>query len=170
MSVQSGILAAMAAWDGALDGAALPRQAAEVLDRALVRDLLVACAADSTARALSGAEALGAVPAGTTARYCGSRLCAEDAEWFTATMIGDGVVSVGRVQRLRELCRGLWEDERLTAAARANAGALWSWAAWMDGHTAEARGALAAVLDADSGHVAASLLLQVIDVRRRTRG
>lgn len=63
MSVQSSILAAMAAWDGALDGAASPRQAAEVLDRALVRDLLVACAADSTARALSGAEALGAVPA-----------------------------------------------------------------------------------------------------------
>lgn len=166
MTTRSRVIAAMTAWDAALEGGTLAPGAGETLNLTIVRDLLVACAADSTARALSGAEALGAVQAGT-AVLCGHPASDDDAEWFAGTMIGEGVVSESRVERLRELCRDLWEAYGMASPARENAGVLWGWAAWQTGNLAEARGALAAVLDTDPGHEAAVLLLQVIDVQRQ---
>lgn len=161
---EPGLITVMASWERMLSGANHLGDPA-TLERDLVRDLLIAAAAGSTGQALAGAEALRAVPAGTAALY-GQTPTFGDGEWFSATMVGDEVTVGPRVERLRMCARSLWEGAEASKRAQANAGTLWGWAAWVSGHTPEARGALVAVLDAQPQHSAAGLLLQVMDFRR----
>lgn len=156
-------------WEEALDSDAVDQDLLESLDIPVVRDTVIATASSdapgNSARALSGAEAMGQLPRGSGA-LSGRMARPEDAEWLGGVFVGEGVQPG---ERLRRLEAATADREDLPPVAASGAASVNGWARWQLGDTAGARGTLAAELDQNPDNELASLLMEVMDHQRRKR-
>lgn len=156
-------------WEAALDSDSVDHELLEQLSLTRVRDIVIASASSDEpgnyARALSGAEAMGNVPKGTSA-LAGRLATPQDALWLQDIYVGEGVVPGKRLRRLEAATA---DHEGLDPEAASGAATVNGWARWQLGDIAGARGTLAAELDENPDNKMAGLLLKVIDMQRRNR-
>lgn len=161
------MIALVTQWEDALDTDDVTDDLVGALGIEPIRELVVAVASSDAAgnatRALSGAEACGALPRGAGA-LAGRMANPEDGAWFSDVFVGEGVEPG---QRMRRLATATADREHLEPEAAAGAAVVHAWCRWQLGEVADARGVLAGVLDQDPGNEVADLLFQVIDVQRQ---